>query len=117
MSAWNPRRSTSQALRSFAALAAAAVAFAAPAAALHTYSPDSGAHVYDTNTRSRINVTDAKCDGYWVYGNWNMSTSQRLENKSGCNTNVTKDGVGIQSLRACTEKPVAPDSCSVWKGY
>ena len=86
-------------------------------AALHAYAPDGGAHVYDSYSRDRLNVNDSKCDSRYAYGNWNGSTSNRLENRSGCNTTVWKAGLGISSLRACTNINAWPDSCSSWKYY
>lgn len=86
-----------------------------PALAVHTYAPDGGSHVWDSNYKDRLNVTDSKCDSRYAYGNWNRSDSNRLNNQSGCYTTVYKSSLGISSHRACTNYNAWPDSCSSWK--
>lgn len=86
-------------------------------AVLHAYAPDDGSHVYDSNYRSQLNVNDSKCDGRYAYGNWNGTDGNRLNNQSGCYTTAYKTGLGIRSLRACTNINFYPDSCSSWKSY
>lgn len=83
--------------------------------AVHAYAPDDGSHVWDSYSRERLNVTDSKCDSRYAYGNWNGTDDNRLENRSGCNTTVYRSGLGIRSLRACTNYNTWPDSCSSWK--
>lgn len=95
-----------------------ALVTASPAvAALHGYAPDGGSHVYDSYSRERLNVNDSKCDGRYAYGNWNGTTDNRLNNRSGCQTTVWKGGLGIASLRACTNINNWPDECGNWKSY
>ena len=112
------RRSLGRTSLRAAAVMSVTLFTASPAlAALHAYAPDGGAHVYDSYSRDRLNVNDSKCDSRYAYGNWNGTTGNRLENRSGCSTTVWKAGLGIHSLRACTEYGNWPDSCSSWKSY
>lgn len=99
---------------SIGAMLAGLMLFAvSPALAATMTSPDGGARVWPNTSATEISVRDAKCDGYWVYGYWN-NTSNRLNNKSGCNTTATKSGLSITAVRACTEIPLAADKCSNW---
>lgn len=100
--------------RGMIAAAAALVLFgASPALAATMTSPDGGAKAWASQTNSQMNVRDAKCDGHWVYGNWN-NTGNRMENKAGCNKTLSGPVSSITAVRACTEIPLGTDSCSNW---
>lgn len=104
------RRGAISGLIPAAALAMGGVA--APALAIT--SPDGGSTA--TKVGSVFKVRDAKCDGYGAYGNWGGTTANRLDNWSGCNTTAQKNVGTVGAYRACTNVPLAPDPCSVWKG-
>ena len=85
----------------------------APALAVSASSPDGGSYAY--NVGQTFYVRDSKADSHGAYGYWNL-LNNRLNNKSGYNTTVSKNtGWIIGFVKACTDLQLAPDTCSDWK--
>lgn len=89
----------------------------------NSYAPDGGAHSWSETGGLHVDITDAKCDGHASYVNYyrvNVSGEQRLDNGSGCQTNVRKPAAStdtswtysyVTMTMACTNYSPGGDSC------
>lgn len=91
-------------------------------------SPDGGAHSWSESGGLHVDITDAKCDGYGAYVLYmrvGLGATQRLNNNSGCGTNVRKPASSsdtswtttyVTTTKACNDYPFSGDSCdSAWR--